>query len=654
MCLHEPGLRTRPVRTGRSPLSVAILAALAVFWAVSPVAGADIQMTQVPPNLLEITGGSGRQTWHLRYGTGPSLSGVKPQLLAVAGDRAYFSHGDWLRLIDAKHGVVIGRWHFPGEIAGLAALGKQVQVQLYLGGWWAIVGGPRAGWTLTFDPDAPAIPNWPSVNWGMYGKPITEAAVPFKIAVAATFSSTAEKIPAERARQMIPAMEEAVQRDPLSPWFRIVLGKALLDIGDPRAGAVFQEAVRVPSTDFTELLRISTFLDDLGQADAARLAFERGYRDFLERGNDPRLLLNLWGRRNFYSVPWRVDPSTELGRQFLERTYRLQPYGSFAELAWQLYANWLEKSGRGEEARTWRARVDEARVNSYGMQAISQILLLDHAILVFFAMIFAVPLYLLILWARYRPQRRLELTGERRLTGEPVRFSLFFFSHWERRERIAFFAVVLGALFLAYGLTLVEPGTLPMAQRSAHPHLVSGAFRVLLAAVFGALPVAVLYGLLLFRRHAPRRLGLGRYFGWTNLQYWDWRERIAFLTIILAGWFAAGVAGGFLQRIGRHAESPYSFWMGSFAGPVTSRYLEGRLPVDLPLPATPERNLLLAMAYQHNGENEKAERLYRQLPNFAESGITWGSFCATPGGSKRRGRPSSKPCSSIPDWRKPR
>ena len=54
-------------------------------------------------------------------------------------------------------------------------------------------------------------------------------------------------------------------------------------------------------------------------------------------------------------------------------------------------------------------------------------------------------------------------------------------------------------------------------------------------------------------------------------------------------------------------------WIGSFGGPVSIAVFEN-LPQE-----TPERDLLLAMAYQHDGQRDKAEALYRQLPQFAES-----------------------------------
>jgi tetratricopeptide (TPR) repeat protein len=53
--------------------------------------------------------------------------------------------------------------------------------------------------------------------------------------------------------------------------------------------------------------------------------------------------------------------------------------------------------------------------------------------------------------------------------------------------------------------------------------------------------------------------------------------------------------------------------MGSLAGPVTRDYLERQVP------ASPERDLMLAFAYQQSGQLDQAEHFYRSLPEFAES-----------------------------------
>src|SRR5581483_10136733 len=58
---------------------------------------------------------------------------------------------------------------------------------------------------------------------------------------------------------------------------------------------------------------------------------------------------------------------------------------------------------------------------------------------------------------------------------------------------------------------------------------------------------------------------------------------------------------------------PLSIGSGNLGGPTTIWYLQNRVA------ASPERDLLLATAYQQDGQPDKAEPLYRQLSTFAES-----------------------------------
>ena len=70
---------------------------------------------------------------------------------------------------------------------------------------------------------------------------------------------------------------------------------------------------------------------------------------------------------------------------------------------------------------------------------------------------------------------------------------------------------------------------------------------------------------------------------------------------------------GILRGVIRVASTPLSMAIGSLAGPVAKDYLERQVP------ATPERDLMLAFANQQGGRIDQAERLYRSLPEFAES-----------------------------------
>ena len=76
---------------------------------------------------------------------------------------------------------------------------------------------------------------------------------------------------------------------------------------------------------------------------------------------------------------------------------------------------------------------------------------------------------------------------------------------------------------------------------------------------------------------------------------------------------AVGLVAALEVGLVRAIDSPSTFWHGSLAGPANIDFLETKA-----LPGK-DRNLLLALAYQQSGQDDKAERLYRDLPDFAES-----------------------------------
>lgn len=495
----------------------------AVFLALPAFAAAsEVRMNPVSDNVIEIAGGAGGQAWRLQYGKGPGLP-VKPLLAQGEGSRAYLSDGTWLRMIDTRKGVVVGRWHFPGhEIVRLTPRGDKVEVEVEEK---SSQQGPVFRRIFLFDPSKPVIPFWPSGWLLLYRIPLQEAQQRWP-SINLTGAATRGKLAPEEARKLLPSLEEAVRRDPATLWFRIALGKALWDLGDPRGSATFRDAVKLTYTDYTELLPVSSYLDSLGETEAARDAFERAYGDFWERGNDPRLFFVLIGKFFLYqpkSEYWgKLD--TPLGREFLERTYKLTPYAEAAEFAWEIYANYLSRKGQAEEAKLWRARAEDSKRGllawwgGFGVWGLT-----DRYLLVLPAALLAGIFYLLVLYFRYRPQRRLDLAARQ------------------------------------------------------------------------------------------QRAGLARGFAFFNIEYWSRGERLGFFLIVFASWYAVGIMNIYVSGIIRGATMPIGMGMGTFAGPVSAYYLETILP------ATPERDLLLAISYQQSGEAEKAERLYRNLPQFPES-----------------------------------
>src|SRR5271157_4643165 len=85
----------------RSGWAPTILAVLATFLAAHPARAAEAQLQQVNDRVVEISGGSGREAWSLRYGillraTYKSFMDVVPLLAVVEGNRAWYAYGGWL------------------------------------------------------------------------------------------------------------------------------------------------------------------------------------------------------------------------------------------------------------------------------------------------------------------------------------------------------------------------------------------------------------------------------------------------------------------------------------------------------------------------------------------------------------------------------
>jgi len=482
-------------------------------------AGADARMNLSNKTLIEITGGNGSRTWVMRYGTGDFY---QKRFVTAGANHAWFSHGGWLRRLDIARGLVTGRWHFPGSIVNLVPADGRVQVQL------EDKDNGRVFARLTmFDPEAgTAIPYWPSGSLVLNRVPFAEAesawGTPTKIAI---LTEGWRASPDMDLKQLIAQLEEAVRRDPVTPAFRVALWRVLREAGDARAPGVLEEALRVKHTDFTEMLRIASLLESLDQREAARAAFELGYRDFLDRGNDPRLMMGLLGKLILYQPqPSKLlDPSSDHGRELMERHYLMAPRAEAADLAWNTWADLLEKNGQAEEARKWRIRAQEAAATAVFLMPRSLALLSDTILLAVIAAMISAVLYFVLLWIRYRHERRADSAP---LTGRGL---------------------------------------------------------------------------------------LGRALADLNFQYWSRSQRIAFLSIILVAWIGTGIEAGILRGIQRTAATPLGMAMGSLAGPVSVWHLQNRVP------ATPERDLLLAIAYQQSGQLEPAERLYQALPYFAES-----------------------------------
>lgn len=504
-------------------LAPRILAAiLTTFWAAGTMTAAVPQLNKISNTQVEITGGSGKEAWRLRYGLYPQAP-CKLQFVATSGNRAWYGYCGWLRLIDTEKGVVIGRWHFPGEIVNLTPEGTKIQVED------ESANGPNERFVrkLELDPSAPHVPYWPTSRLVFYRVPVYEGQMVWP-SVFPPGAPGQHKISAEEAKKILPDLEDAVRRDPLTPWFRVGLGRVLRALGDPRATEVFQEAIKTPATDFIELFQVSIYFDVNGENDLGQAAFERSYQDFWQKGNDPRMLTALIDYLILCGRPHGGDwgnPATPHGRELIERVYKMMPYGEGTPFAWQLYADYLAAHGSADDARLWRSRAEDSSRNAAftfsGSGNIDK--RTEVFILVALVSALAAVFYMVVLCARYRPQSRLDLAARKQASG------------------------------------------------------------------------------------------LSRVAAFMNAHYWSRQERFALFTIVLVAWVSMGLVGEYVSAILRTANMPVSALAGSYGGPGTIAKFENDLL------ATPQRDLMLAIAYQQDGQLDKAEGLYRSLPQFAES-----------------------------------
>lgn len=491
-----------PQRFVRVPILLAIVTVI-----LAPSAWAQtVRIEPLSPLKIELIGGAAGAPWRIRYGTNAANFEARLYMAGAPAGHVYFAHGPWLRLIDVARGVVVGRWRFPGMIVGVspAPAAGSVDVQFRISNMTG-----RDVRTATFEPKTGKTPNWES-----------GALLQLRLSELEGDLRTDDPLSPDDARAKLAEFEDTVRRDPLSPWLRIAQGRLLRDAGDPRAATVINEAVRSETTDFTDLFRISAFLERNNLPEPAAVAFERGYRDYLQRGRDPRYMV-LIARLILYG-PFRRDQTVadDARRTRIERIYELSPTTEGAEHAWDAYASYWRRRGNAEEAQRWQTRGDRAhRESMFGMTT-DLLIPNDQLWLVSAGATLALLLQVVSLYFKYLPQRRLDTAGQSR--GHRV---------WR---------------------------------------------------------VALL-----------------------NLDYWSRRERAMVTALVVIIWTVAGVASTYHRVITSQAMMPVN--LGDYTGPDNDYFFTTRLP------ASPWRDLIVAIAAQQGGHSADAERRYRELPQFAQS-----------------------------------
>src|SRR6266481_1664294 len=119
----------KPYRRHLKFVVTVILAILMPVFLAPSVWAADAKVDIISNGAeIRVTSADGK-TWALHYGQRPEYQEAFKYILVNAkGDRTWFSHGSWLRLIDTKNGLVLGRWHFTGVIQKLELTDNKVAV----------------------------------------------------------------------------------------------------------------------------------------------------------------------------------------------------------------------------------------------------------------------------------------------------------------------------------------------------------------------------------------------------------------------------------------------------------------------------------------------------------------------------------------------
>lgn len=440
--------------------------------------------------------------WQFTYGTLPARAAPTAELLPAAPGKLWFRHGAWLRLIDTANGNVVGRWHLPGMPVKLLPGKPPSSVEIeYEEGW------PAIRQRLSFNVEAPPRAYY-SAAWNDPNVSRLSACEAHNL-LAANFVSgdcviRIRPLDPAAAKAGVARLEETARHDPLSPWIHVTLAKLMHETGDPRSQAVFSRALQIASTDFSELFGISAFLDQIGEPQLAQEAFDRGCADFLKRGNIAWLAAYAP-----YFIPASIARRSHFERQLQEREYKLAPGSYWRQVDWLSEAGRAERQGQLDEARLWRARVQEAGERSFNI----------------------------------------------------VRGWIWFLTNQFLFVLLAGILAGLGCLIFLYVRYLPEKGA-------------DG------------------------NRLFPLLCSTGA-------------QRAAFLLIVVTVWLAAGFACAMSAGARRFIAMPFP--LGSLAGAPMRQYLQNRLP------ASSERTLLLALSSQQEGDSAQAERLYRAVPQFAES-----------------------------------
>jgi|GEM_PF-7001406 len=293
---------------------------------------------------------TGPPTWKLEYGldfnTLIASSNTKLFVLNAKDGNSWFAYGTWLRLIDARSGDVKARWHIAGLIASMQEIAPG-RVRLK-------TADSYYGNTFTFEDVDAALGPVKGKQRFVSNNDSTSRAEAVKAFYPAFSSSQKTKYAPEKAKPLLAAVDAMLQHDRLTPWFYIVRARLRRDLEDPDWRNSYNDALAIP-TDFMESFRLASVLAEQEEEAYSNLAFDRGLKDFIQSGTDPRWLWDSYILRSAYQPLWSRQPKTR-PEQYYENLYALSADSLQSNAIWNMAAIQARHQGDLNLAAKWEAR----------------------------------------------------------------------------------------------------------------------------------------------------------------------------------------------------------------------------------------------------------------------------------------------------------
>lgn len=340
------------------------LAAGAVVCALSSSGWAQAVGVEARPGAVVGLAADGAQAWTIEHLSLEDARAAPP--MAVIGGRTVYGVGADLLEVDVARGVILARTRFPATIVRLAPeQSGAVTVTLQGSDYGATIEVPV---TYRLGAPAPGRAAW-------YPLAYLGARSDARRLALRGFKEASEYSPEARA-EAIARCERAEAADPTNPWLTFFRGQLLQAAGRPdAAAAAFAAAADSQAATWSDLLALSSALEDTGAREPARRAWARGVERMRAAGVRPERMHTLISLLSLAPLPRRAleqaiaAADVERVDEIAGRVATLFPGLEQGDAGWRALASWMRGRGRADLAAVWEERAAAARAGGAGRWA---------------------------------------------------------------------------------------------------------------------------------------------------------------------------------------------------------------------------------------------------------------------------------------------